>query len=160
MQRDSESLSIGGSEFLFCTRSRYFADDSARHLVGADDSVGPTFPAGTELPLNAVTPRLLLRRPTFSVAPEKVGKKMRLDAVYIARCRARFFDALFGRRFVTSPIAFNSGKCTTRICGQTASTSVLLISGILGRLRYCTAYCRGRCLHRPIGNLRIRRRFP
>ena len=160
MQRDSESPSIGGSEFLFCTRSRYFADDSARQFVGADDSVGPTFPAGTELPLNAVTPRLLLRRPTFSVLPEKVGKKMRLDAFYIARCRARFFDALFGRRFVTSPIAFNSGKCTTRICGQTASTSVLLISGILGRLRYCTAYCRGRCLHRPIGNLRIRRRFP
>ena len=120
----------------------------------------PSCPILPELPLNAVTPRLLLRRPTFSVAPEKVGKKMRLDAFYIARCRARFFDALFGRRFVTSPIAFNSGKCTTRICGQTASTSVLLISGILGRLRYCTAYCRGRCLHRPIGNLRIRRRFP
>ena len=160
MQRDSESPSIGGSEFLFCTRSRYFADDSARQFVGADDSVGPTFPAGTELPLNAVTPRLLLRRPTFSVAPEKVGKKMRLDAFYIARCRARFFDALFGRRFVTSPIAFNSGKCTTRICGQTASTSVLLISGILGQSCSCTAPCRGRCPHRPVGNRRIRRRFP
>ena len=40
--------------------------------------------------LFAVRPQLCLRRPTFSVAPEKVGKKMRLDAVYIARSRARF----------------------------------------------------------------------
>ena len=46
-------------------------------------------------------------------------------------------------------MAFGSGKCTTRICGQTASTSVLLISGILGRLRYCTACCRGRWRAQP-----------
>ena len=65
------------------------------------------------------------------------------DALYCALTRANLFDALFGRRFVTSPIAYSSGKCTTRICGQTASISVLPISGILGRLRYCTAYCRG-----------------
>ena len=29
-------------------------------------------------------------------------------------------------------------KCTTRICGQPAIISVPLISGILGRLRFCT----------------------
>ena len=102
----------------------------------------------------------------FFCCARKSRQKDALGRVlYCALPRASFWplrglNALFGRRFVTSPIAFNSGKCTTRICGQTASTSVLLISGILGRLRYCTAYCRGRCLHRPIGNLRIRRRFP
>ena len=51
---------------------------------------------------------------------------------------------------MTVPIAFSSGKCTTRICGQTASISVLLISGILSQFRSCTAPCRGRCPHRPL----------
>ena len=41
------------------------------------------------------------------------------------------------------PIAFGCNECTTRICGQTASTSVLLISGILGQSHSLTAYCRG-----------------
>ena len=40
-------------------------------------SVDGDFPVGTELPLHAAAPKLLLRRPTFSVLPEKVGKKMR-----------------------------------------------------------------------------------
>ena len=47
------------------------------------------------------------------------------------------------------PIAFGCNECTTRICGQTESIPFLLIFGILGRLRYCTACCRGRCPHRP-----------
>ena len=34
---------------------------------------------------DAATPQPCLRRPTFSVAPEKVGKKMRLETRYIAR---------------------------------------------------------------------------
>ena len=38
----------------------------------------------------AVKPQLLLRRPTFSVAPEKVGKKMRRTR-YILRADAREF---------------------------------------------------------------------
>ena len=87
----------------------------------------------TELPLNAATPQLCLRRPTFSVLPEKVGKKRRLRTRYIARSRARFlFNALFGRKADTVPIDYGSDECTTRICGQTASISFLLILGILG----------------------------
>ena len=55
-----------------------------------------------------------------------------------------------GRKFATIPIAFGADKCTTRIFGQTASISVLLISGILDGLGSCTAPCRGRCGHRPL----------
>ena len=48
------------------------------------------------------------------------------------RAAARvFFDALFGRRIVTFPIAYGSDQCTTRSYRQTASISVLLIFGIL-----------------------------
>ena len=57
----------------------------------------------------------------------------------------RGLNALFGRRIVIFPVAYGSDECTTRICGQTASISVLLISGILGQFRSCTAPCRGRC---------------
>ena len=35
------------------------------------------FRPAPKVPLNAATPQLLLRRPTFSVLPEKVGKKRR-----------------------------------------------------------------------------------
>ena len=58
-------------------------------------------------------------------------------AIFLAAPRPERPD---GRKTVTILIAFGSGKCTTRICGQTASISVLLISGILGRLRCYTAY--------------------
>ena len=110
--------------------------------------------AGAHRPFYPVSPNYRACGDTATVSPtayffccaRKSRQKDAQETRYIARCRARFFDALFGRRFVTSPIAFNSGKCTTRICGQTASTSVLLISGILGRLRCCTACCRGRWL--------------
>ena len=76
------------------------------------------------------------------------------DAIYCALTRAilwplRGLNALFGRKAATFPIAFGADKCTTRSCGQTASTSVLLISGILGQSHSCTAPCRGRCPHRP-----------
>ena len=62
---------------------------------------------------------------------------MRLRRV-ILRADAREFLAAprperpDGRRTVTILIAFGSGKCTTRRCGQTASISFLLILGILG----------------------------
>ena len=46
----------------------------------------------TETAVRAVTPQLCLRRPTFSVAPEKVGKKMRRRRV-ILRADARDFLA-------------------------------------------------------------------
>ena len=74
--------------------------------------------------------------PFFSVLPEKNGEKRGAgDALYCALTRAIFWplrglNALFGRKADTFPIAYGSGKCTTRIYGQTASTSVLLISGI------------------------------
>ena len=80
---------------------------------------------------------------------------------YIVRCCARFlFNALFGRKFATFPIVFGSGECTTHSCGQTAIISFLLISGIPDGSCSCTGLCRGRCPHRPVGNHRIRRRFP
>ena len=88
------------------------------------------------------------------------------DAPYCALTRANLFNALFGRKTVIFPIAYTSGKCTTRRRGQTAIISVLLISGILGRLWSCPApcrgrricppcsffthVCRGRCPHRPL----------
>ena len=58
---------------------------------------------------------------------------------FILRADARDFwpprglNALFGRRIAIFPMAYTSDKCTTRRCGQTASISVLLISGILDR---------------------------
>ena len=50
------------------------------------------FPVCTGVPLNAATPQPCLRRPTFSVLPEKVGKKMRRRRV-ILRAHAREFLA-------------------------------------------------------------------
>ena len=106
------------------------------------------------------------RAHSFLSCQKRMGRKEALgDASYCALTRANFWplrglNALFGRRIAIFPIAFNSDKCTTRICGQTEIMSLLLISGILGRLRFCTACCRGRCPHRPVGNHRIRRRFP
>ena len=114
----------------------------------------PSFPVFTGTAVRPAKPQLCLRRPTFSVAPEKVGKKMRWRRVILrADARANFWplrglNALFGRRIVIFPIAYGSDECTTRICGQTASISVLLISGILGQSCSCTAPCRGRCLQR------------
>ena len=65
------------------------------------------------------------------------------DAPYCALTRAIFWplrglNALFGRKADTFPIAYGSGKCTTRICGQTAIIPFLLISGILGGGPMCT----------------------
>ena len=87
----------------------------------------------------------------FFCLARKSRQKDALGTRYIARSRARIsFNALFGRRIAIFPIAYTSGECTTRRCRQTASISLLLISGILGRLRSCTAPCRGRCPHRPV----------
>ena len=89
----------------------------------------------------AETPQPCLRRPTFSVAPEKVGKKMRLETRYIARCRARFsFDALFGRRIAIFP-------------KLSLPTNVLhAVTGRLHQFRFCSfpEYSTGRCRHRPL----------
>ena len=70
--------------------------------------------------------------------------------LYCALTRAIFWpfrglNALFGRKFATMPMVFGADKCTTRSYWQTTSASVLLISGILGRLRFCTA-----CLYGPM----------
>ena len=86
----------------------------------------------------AETPQLSLRGPTFSVAPEKVGKKMRWGRAILRADARDFFDALFGRRIAIFPIAYGSDECTTRICGQTAIIPFLLISGILGGGPMCT----------------------
>ena len=67
----------------------------------------------------------------FCCARKSRQKEALGDAPYCALTRAILFDALFGRRIATVPIAFASDECTTRSCGQTASISILLISGIL-----------------------------
>ena len=95
----------------------------------------------------AVTLQLLLRRPAFSVAPEKVGKKMRRRRV-ILRADAREFLAAprperpVGRKADTFPIAFGADKCTTRSYRWTDAISLLLISGILGQPQLAL-HCRG-----------------
>ena len=43
------------------------------------------FRPAPKVPLNAATPQLLLRRPTFSVLPEKVGKKRRWKRIGLYR---------------------------------------------------------------------------
>ena len=93
--------------------------------------------------VRTATPQLSLRGPTFSVAPEKVGKKMRLGRVILRADTREFWplrglNALFGRRIAIFPIAYGSDECTTRICGQTAIIPFLLISGILGGGPMCT----------------------
>ena len=101
----------------------------------------PACPVFTGLPLNAAAPQPSLRGPIlFCLARKEWGEKRRWRTIYGAYAQI-FFSALFGRKIATILIAFGSDQCTTRRCGQTVSTSVLLISGILGRLRYCTAYC-------------------
>ena len=104
-------------------------------LAGAHRPFFPVFTGGT---VDAATPHRCLRRPTFSVAPEKVGKKMRLETIYGAYAQI-LFSALFGRKNILLPIAFSSDKCTTLRNRQPAAISILLISGILGQLRFCTA---------------------
>ena len=95
--------------------------------------------------VDTATLQLSLRGPIlFCLARKERGEKRRWRRV-ILRAQARDFwplrglNALFGRKADTFPIAYGSGKCTTRIYGQTASTSVLLISGILGQSCSCTA---------------------
>ena len=90
----------------------------------------------------------------FCCARKSRQKEALEDALYCALPRAIFWplrglNALFRRRIAIIPIAYGADECTTRSCGQTASISVLLISGILDRLWSCTAPCRGRCPHRP-----------
>ena len=128
-------------------------------------SCPPDISGFTGTAVRTAMPQPCLRRPTFSVAPEKVGKKMRRGRI-ILRADARDFLAALrperpdGRRIATIPIVFSADEFTTRSYRQTASISVLLIFGILGQPCSCTAPCRGRCPHRPVGNQRIRRRFP
>ena len=65
--------------------------DVSYRSVGADAHIGP-LSGFTGTASFAVTPQPCLRRPTFSVAPEKVGKKMRWRRV-ILRVDAREFLA-------------------------------------------------------------------
>ena len=109
------------------------------------------------LPACPVSPDFLFCSDTATVAPRacffccarKSRQKESLgDAPYCALPRAIFLplrglNALFWRRIATIPIASGSAECTTRSYGQTASISVLLISGILGQSHSRTAYCRG-----------------
>ena len=75
----------------------------------------------------------------FLLRQKKYAKRGAEDALYCALTRAIFWplcglNALFGRKNVRLPIAYGSDQCTTRRCGQTVSTSVLLISGIPNQL--------------------------
>ena len=105
--------------------------------------------------VDTATLQLSLRGPIlFCLARKEWGEKRRWRRV-ILRAHARDFLAAprperpLRAQNCDDSDGFRFGKCTTRICGQTTSILVLLISGILGRLRCCTACCRGRCAHRP-----------
>ena len=105
--------------------------------------------------VDTATLQLSLRGPIlFCLARKEWGEKRRWRRV-ILRAHARDFLAAprperpLRAQNCDDSDGFRFGKCTTRICGQTASISVLLISGILDRLWSCTAPCRGRCPHRP-----------
>ncbi len=76
--------------------------------------------------LFAVTPQLCLRRPTFSVAPEKVGKKMRRDALYCALMRANFFTPSSGANL--QPCRWFSVRINV----------LHAVTGKLHQLRYCS----------------------
>ena len=146
--------------FTYVCRGRWRAQPSATKerygcgppLAGAHR---PSFPVFTGTASFAATPHLCLRRPIlFCLARKEWGEKRRWRRV-ILRAHARDFLAAprperpLRAQNCDDSDGFRFGKCTTRICGQTASISFLLISGILGRLRCCTACCRGRCPHRP-----------
>ena len=60
------------------------ACNSVQQSVGADAHIGP-FVRIHRTSSVAVTLQLCLRRPTFSAASEKVGKKRRLGTRHIAR---------------------------------------------------------------------------
>ena len=110
----------------------------------------PSCPVSPELPCVRQRRNCRSAGLLFLLRQKKQAKRGAGDALYCALTRAIFIYALFGRRIATVPMAFGADKCTTRSLGQTAIIPFLLISGILGRLRYCTACCRGRCRHRPL----------
>ena len=119
---------------------------------------------------------MLLRRPTFSVLPEKVGKKRRLDADRIVpqateEPRKRTMQPAHGNlptnlhysaacveTTLPSGAVAAHGDGKTRCCGmQNASTfapMVRILNGTGGQRRppkHDFGYvCRGRCPHRPL----------
>ena len=131
--------------------------------------------------VDAATPQMCLRRPTFSVLPEKVGKKrcwMRIGlyrgATELPRRRtlrpahdnlsAKLdYSAACVETMLPSGTVSTQGDCKTRCCGDNnASTYAPVV-----QIRYGTGeqnrppehgfgyVCRGRCLHWP-----ARRVFP
>ena len=119
-----------------------------------DNPCRPTCPVSPDCRFGSYTATVPSATYFFCLARKSGQKEALGDAIYCALTRAIFWplrglNALFGRRIATVPIAYTSDKCTTRRRGQTASISVLLISGILGGSCSCTACCRGRWRAQP-----------
>ena len=121
----------------YCNRRS--ACDSAQQFVGADAHIGPFVRIHRTAVKCSDTAAVASQTYFFCLARKSRQKDALGDAPYCALTRAIFWplrglNALFGRRSAIFPIAFGSDECTTRICGQTASISLPLISGILGLL--------------------------
>ena len=124
--------------------------------------------------LFAARPQLLLRRPTFSVLPEKVGKKRRLDADRIVpqateEPRRKTLQPTHGNpsaklhysaacmvTTLPSIIIATQENGKTRCCGNNRLSAYALMvqhicKGGHGRLPclFFTYVCRGRCPHQP-----------
>ena len=124
-------------------RNRRSAADFVPHPVGADAHIGALFRYSPECRFYSNTVTVPSATYFFCCARKSRQKEALGDALYCALTRAilwplRGLNALFGHRIAIFPTAYSSDECTTHSCGQTVSTSVLLISGILGRLRFCT----------------------
>ena len=98
----------------------------------------PSFPVFTGTASFAETPQLLLRRPTFSVAPEKVGKKRR---------RRRVILRADAREFLAAP------RPERPIRAQNCYFPDSLLS------QYCLQVCRSRCRRRPLQRFAIERKY-
>ena len=117
-----------------------------------------------EVPLNAAKPQLLLRRPTFSALPEKVGKKRRWIRIGLYRkpqnepvekhCSQH--TEIFLQSYTTAPPAWNNAPIGSSFhAGRWQNTLLWNAEHIYGfadsaqYLRSIVHVCRGRCPHRP-----------
>ena len=124
-----------------------------------------SFPVFTGIASFAETPQLCLRRPTFSVAPEKVGKKRRWIRIGLYRkpqnepvekhCSQH--TEIFLQSYTTAPPAWNNApigsSCYARGWQNTLpwnAERIYVFADGAEYLRSIVNVCRDRCLHRPV----------
>ncbi len=127
----------------------------------------PFCPVSPELPLNAATPQPSLRGPTFSVLPEKVGKKRRWMRIRLYRGATEeprrrtlrpthenlsaklHYSAACAGTTLPSGVVSTQEDGKTPCCGDNnASTVSPTVQCRI--LRSIVNLCRGRCGHRPL----------